>query len=83
PGYVESEIAQVDNAGRHDPARKDGRPANLMWTSEHAAKAIVGAVHRRKREFVFTAHGKAGAFIGRHLPGLLHFAMSRGAAKRV
>ncbi len=83
PGFVESEIAQVDNEGRHDPARKDRRPANLMWTSERAAQAIVGAVHARKREFVFTAHGKAGAFLGRHMPGLMHFALSRGAGKRV
>lgn len=81
PGYVKTEIAQVDNSGRLDPSREDRRPGKLLWSPEDAALAIVGAVHRRQREFVFTAHGKLGAFLGRHMPGLLHFAMSRGTAR--
>lgn len=57
PGFVESEIARVDNQGVFRP------------------------------EYVFTGHGKLGAFLGRHFPGLLHFAISRsrslpGAARR-
>lgn len=68
PGFVESEIGQVDNEGRHDPARKDKRPAKLMWTSEKAARVMVNAIHARKREFVFTGHGKVGAFVGQHFP---------------
>ena len=37
PGFVESEIAQVDNQGVFDPSRPDPRPAQLMWSSERAA----------------------------------------------
>ncbi|MEM6958469.1 MAG: SDR family NAD(P)-dependent oxidoreductase [Myxococcota bacterium] len=75
PGFVESEIGQVDNAGRFDDSRKDPRPEKLMWSAERAAAVIVRAAERRKREYVFTAHGKFGAFIGRHLPAVNHLLM--------
>ena len=78
PGYIESEIAQVDNQGRFDSSREDRRPKNLMWRTDRAARVMVGAIARRKREYTFTGHGKAGAFAGRHMPGLVHFGMTRG-----
>ena len=77
PGFVESEIAQVDNRGRFDPSRPDRRPARLMWPTDRAARAMLGAIARKKREFVFTGHGKIGGYLGRHAPGLLHFAQTR------
>jgi NAD(P)-dependent dehydrogenase (short-subunit alcohol dehydrogenase family) len=77
PGYIESEIAQVDNQGRFDPQREDRRPKNLMWPADRAARVIVDAIAKRKREYTFTAHGKAGAFAGRHMPGLVHYGMTR------
>jgi NAD(P)-dependent dehydrogenase (short-subunit alcohol dehydrogenase family) len=82
PGYVESEIAQVDNQGRFDAARADRRPQNLMWPADRAARVIVRAIHRRKRELVFTGHGKFAAFLGRHMPGVAYAFISRGG-KRV
>ena len=78
PGYIESEIGQVDNQGRFDAARKDKRPKKLMWPAERAARVMVDAIAKRKREVVFTGHGKLGAFAGRHMPGLLHMGMTRG-----
>ncbi|MEQ9324831.1 MAG: SDR family NAD(P)-dependent oxidoreductase [Polyangiaceae bacterium] len=78
PGFVESEIAQVDNAGRHDPGREDKRPKQLMWPTDRAASVMVDAIHARKRELVFTGHGKVGAFIGQHFPGLAHAVLTRG-----
>jgi hypothetical protein len=48
-----------------------------MWESADAARVIVRAIHRRKREFTFTAHGKIAAFLGTHVPGLVHFALTR------
>jgi NAD(P)-dependent dehydrogenase (short-subunit alcohol dehydrogenase family) len=77
PGYIESEIAQVDNQGRFDPQRQDKRPKNLMWPADRAARVMVDAVARRKREYTFTGHGKLGAFAGRHMPGLVHYGMTR------
>ena len=82
PGFVESEIAQVDNQGRFDAARVDKRPKNLMWPAERAARVCADAIHARKHEFVFTGHGKLGAFLGQHTPGVLRFAMTRGGAKK-
>ncbi|AKF05294.1 SDR family NAD(P)-dependent oxidoreductase [Sandaracinus amylolyticus] len=82
PGFVESEIAQVDNQGRHDPARVDKRPKNLMWPADRAAREMLRAIRARKREHVFTGHGKLGAALGQHAPGIAHFVMTRGAAKR-
>jgi NAD(P)-dependent dehydrogenase (short-subunit alcohol dehydrogenase family) len=77
PGYIESEIAQVDNQGRFDAQREDKRPKNLMWPADRAARVMVDAVAKRKREYTFTGHGKVGAFAGRHMPGLVHFGVTR------
>ena len=84
PGFVESEIAQVDAHGNFVGNRVDKRPKKLMWTSEKAAHVMIAAIMSRKREHVFTGHGKVAAFLGKHMPGLVHFAMTRkGAKKRV
>ncbi len=77
PGFVASEIVQVDNSGERDASRPDRRPKKLIWSAEAAAKVCVKALHRREREFTFTGHGKFGAFIGKHLPGLAHRVMTK------
>lgn len=82
PGFVASEITQVDNDGQRHPERRDPRPGALMWSAEAAAEAMVRAIHRRQREYVFTGHGKIGAWLGRHLPGLVHFAVTRSSRRR-
>lgn len=71
PGFVSTEIGQVDNLGHHDESRPDKRPAGLMWTADDAARVMVRAIARRQREYTFTAHGKLGAFLGQHFPGLM------------
>ena len=81
PGFVASEIAQIDAHGEHHPEWKDRRPAQLIWDTDDAARVIVRAAHKRKREFVFTGHGKLGVFFARHLPGTLHFLLSRGGGQ--
>lgn len=78
PGFIESEIAQVDNRGVYDAKREDTRPKRLMWRTDRAAKVMLDAVASRKREYTFTGHGKVGAFVGRHMPGLAHFGLTRG-----
>lgn len=82
PGFVESEIAQVDNSGKHDAARIDKRPKNLMWPADRAARVMASAIWSRKHEFVFTGHGQVGAFVGQHMPGVLRFAMTRGGGSK-
>jgi NAD(P)-dependent dehydrogenase (short-subunit alcohol dehydrogenase family) len=81
PGYVTSEIGRVDNQGQFDASRPDTRPSQLMWSAERAAEVTVRAIARRKREYVFTGHGKVGAFLGQHFPGLVHALFKRTARK--
>lgn len=74
PGFVESEIGRVDNDGRYDPARPDTRPHALLWPTDKAARVMARAIARRKREYVFTWHGKVGAFVGKHFPSAVYWA---------
>lgn len=84
PGFVKSEISQVDNKGVHHPEWSDRRPQKLMWETDKAAGVMVDAIYWRRREFVFTAHGKVAAWLGSRWPGLVHFALTRsgGGYKR-
>ena len=77
PGFVESEIGQVDNEGVFREDWKDRRPGALMWTSEAAAKVMVRGLAKRQRELVFTGHGKAAVAMSRMAPSLTHFIVAR------
>ena len=76
PGFVESEIMQVDNRGELHESKPDKRPTQLMWSAENAAEVMIDAMVKRRRSYVFTAHGKLGAWVGQHLPSLMHAVMS-------
>lgn len=80
PGFVESEIAKVDNKGRLHEDRRDTRPEKLMWRADAAARVMARAIEQRKREYVFTWHGRFGAFMGQHMPSLVHLALTRSKA---
>lgn len=84
PGFVKSEIAQVDNDGRYHADWDDKRPQPLMWDTDKAARVVVEAIARREREFTFTAHGRAAAFLGKHAPGFVHLVVTKlgGGYKR-
>ncbi len=72
PGFVESEIGQVDRQGIFNSTQKDRRPAAMMWRTEDAVRVMVRAIYKRKREFVFTGHGHLGVFVSRKFNGLLY-----------
>jgi short-subunit dehydrogenase len=82
PGFVESEIGQVNNDGVYQADAKDRRPAQLLWTKEKAAKVIFRAVAKRKRLYVFTAHGKFAVWMARHCPGLIFHILAFGNKKK-
>jgi short-subunit dehydrogenase len=71
PGFVESEIRRVDNTGRFQTAAPEPVPAWLLMPTAKAARQIVRAVARRRRELVVTAHGKVAVFFQRHAPWLV------------
>lgn len=77
PGFVESEIALVDNQGVLRPDRKDPRPAFLMWKADRAARVMVTAIARRRRRKIITGHGLFAAAVMRICPGLVYWLMRR------
>ena len=77
PGYVESEIYQVDNRGVHHPDVADSVPRWLRMPADRAARLIVRAAARRRREVVITGHGKAAVVLTRHVPGLVAAGIQR------
>lgn len=77
PGFVASEITRIDNNGVWHPELPDPRPANLIWPTDKAAKVMVNAVLKRKRNYIFTTHGKIFVWIQRWFPGLMRFIISK------
>jgi NAD(P)-dependent dehydrogenase (short-subunit alcohol dehydrogenase family) len=71
PGYVASEIRRVDNTGVLRVEVRDPIPAWLLVPADRAARTIVRAVARRRREIVVTGHGKVAVFFQRHAPWLV------------
>ena len=78
PGFVASEFRAVDNQGRHHAEARDPVPAWLVVPTPQAARVIVKAVARRRREVVVTGHGKAIVWVARHMPWLLAAVLERG-----
>jgi short-subunit dehydrogenase len=82
PGFVESEISQVDNRGVWRPqAPRRPIPASLVMATPTAARKIVSAVARRRREVVITGFGKAAVVLQRHTPWLLSALVRRFGIK--
>lgn len=71
PGLVESELRRVDNTGVLQPDAPESAPRWLVMPASRAARQIVGAIARRRREVVITGHGKLGVFLQRHAPWLV------------
>lgn len=83
PGFVDSDIRRVDNHGTVHEDAPDPVPAWLRMPTDRAARIIVRAIRRRRREVVVTGHGKALVVLYRHVPWLLRFVFARfGTPKR-
>lgn len=76
PGFVATELGQVDNRGVFKAERKDPRPGALMWQPQDAARVMARALYRRRRELVFTAHGKLGVFVSQKFPTFTRMALA-------
>ncbi len=81
PGWVESEIAHVDNRGRWHAAARDRRPKILVMPAATAARHIVRAVARRRPEAMITRHAKLAVFLQRHVPWLVRSVVRRFASR--
>ena len=71
PGFVESEIHQIDNRGVRHPGAKSYAPSWLRMPAPRAARQIVSAVGRRRAEIGVTGRGKLAILAQRHAPRLL------------
>ena len=78
PGFVATEIHQVDNRGMVRPrAGASQAPRWLLMPAPRAARQIARAVARRRREAVITGHAKLAVFLQRHAPWLIAAAIRR------
>ena len=77
PGFVESEIGQINAEGTFDPTMTDRRPQKLMWTGDKAARVMKRAIDKRRSHFTFTAHGIVGELMARSFPKTLLWAMKK------
>jgi short-subunit dehydrogenase len=82
PGFVASEIRHIDNRGIHHPQSKDPVPPWLVVSAENAAREILSAIAKGKRERIVTGHGKLIVALQRFAPWLLRMGSSRGAGIR-
>jgi short-subunit dehydrogenase len=70
PGFVKSEIRQVDNLGVRHPHARDRVPSWLSGSAEKTARQLLRAARSRRRVKVTTAHAQLGVFLERHFPWL-------------
>jgi short-subunit dehydrogenase len=68
PGFVVSNIRRVDNRGTLHSEAADPVPAWIQMSTEKAARQILRAVARGKKEQIVTLHGKLFVAFERFLP---------------
>jgi short-subunit dehydrogenase len=82
PGFVASEIRQVDNTGTLHPRAKDPIHARLVMPTPKAAEQILSAIARGQRERIITRHGKIFVAIERFAPWFLRAFTARASPIR-
>ncbi len=82
PGFVASEILQVDNHGQLLPTPKHSVPTWLIMDTIKAARQMERAIRRRRRMIAITVHGKLAILLQRHCPGVLPFLWKWALSRR-
>jgi short-subunit dehydrogenase len=77
PGFVESEFRLKDARGQVMSDARDPVPSWLLVRSDAAARAIVRAILRRRREAIITGHGRVLVFFARHAPWAIDLMLAR------
>jgi short-subunit dehydrogenase len=80
-GFMDTGIYNVDNSGVRQPQSGRRPPSWLVMPVERAARQIVSATHRRKREQIVTRHAQAAIFLQRHFPRLVYFSISQAVRR--
>ena len=81
-GVIDTELYQVDNRGvfQEGPPRRPP-PKLLKISAEQAARQIVAAAYRRKRNYILPGHAKFAIALQRHLPGVVYGAIRSATRK--
>jgi short-subunit dehydrogenase len=82
PGFVQSEIYLVDNRGQLREGAKSSTPAWLRMPADRAAREMVEAIRRGRREQVITKLGKAAVLAQRHAPWLVQLGVGVSQRRR-
>ena len=77
PGFVVSNIRRVDNQGALHADAPDHVPAWIRMPTAKAARQILQAVARGKREQIITLHGKLFVALERFLPWIIRLGAGR------
>ena len=78
PGFVESEMRQIDNNGVRNPNLKDWVPSFLVMSSEKAARKMARAIYRGKREKFIGLNGYVGYWVRQYTPWLYFALLNTG-----
>jgi NAD(P)-dependent dehydrogenase (short-subunit alcohol dehydrogenase family) len=81
PGFVASEFRQVDNDGRRNAEAEDPIPRWLVCPADRAARTILRAIRRRRREIVVTGHARLITALARHAPWLFGWILRRSGVR--
>jgi short-subunit dehydrogenase len=81
PGFVVSDIRRVDNKGVFHAGAKDPVPAWISVSTARAARQILKAVARGKREQIVTGHGRMLVALQRLAPWTIRMVNRRLMAK--
>ncbi len=76
PGFINTELRRMGPDGKRAHDGADPVPPWLQMPAPVAARKIIRATARRRRELVLTGHGKIGVFFGMHFAGLTAWVMS-------
>lgn len=71
PGFVKTEIRNINNLGIYQEGTRDPLPEWLRLDADKAAEIIIKAIRLRQRERIITVSGKLGVILNRIFPGLL------------
>jgi short-subunit dehydrogenase len=81
PGFVQSNIRRVDNQGRLHADAPEPLPGWLVMSRRRAARQILRAVARRRREAIITGHGRILVALERLAPWIIRAIGRRMAAR--
>ena len=71
PGYVNTELRQIDNNGVFHSDWQDPIAPSMVVSAQQAAQEMLDAIYRQQPEIVMTNYGRLAVLLKRYAPGLL------------